>query len=163
MTKQSTGKGNSSRHGARLLERRMLAFNRWKDGESQTAIAKSLKLSKQTIWLDIQICLRHWREEHRGSVNEHVEMELARLNRLEVFAEQKLELVKETSMDGVEWVKTLLDIGKERRKLLGLDAPSRTEIKSDITVSRTFKTKEEMYAEVRKGLERFRERLTSQN
>lgn len=160
---KSTGKGRTSREGLKLLERRRLAFERWRGGESLSEIAAAIHSTKQTVWLDIQLALNDWREAHRGSVNEHVEHELRRLNRLELRAEQKLDGIPEDSLEGSDWARVMLECIRERRRLLGVDAPARSEIKADVTVSRTFKPKEEMLQEVRREIEQLRSRRAADN
>jgi hypothetical protein len=164
-TGKSTGKGRTSREGLKLLERRIVVFERWRTGESLADIAKALtaagtKISKQTAGLDVQLSLNEWREKHRGSINEQVEHDLRRLNRLELKAEQKLDSVPDKCLDGADWARIILDCSKERRRLLGIDAPSRREIKADVTISRSL-TRDEMHQQARTLLERFRERQTS--
>jgi hypothetical protein len=165
---KSTGTGRTTREAAKLITRRVKVFDLYRAGHLQKEIARSLKISQQTVSTDIQLSLNEWRENHRGSIAEHTELELKRINMIETEAQRQYEtccLAKPEERKGnpSDYLRMMLDCSKERRKLLGIDSPSRHETKSEVTISRTFKTREEMKQEITQGLERFRQRVASQN
>lgn len=150
---KSTGKGRTSREALKLAERRLVVFDRWRAGETQKEIAENLGLTRQTVWFDVQLAMDEWRAANRGSINEHFEFELRRLTTYELQFQHQFE---ETG-DG-KFLEMAFKCGIERRKLLGADAPSRTEVKNDVTIARTFRSKSEMHAELQRRLEEYRAR-----
>lgn len=149
---ENHGKGRTKREAARLLERRAAIFERWRAGESQSSIAASLKISPATVSLDLGAAWREWRESVRGSISEHVEREVDLLNRSQLQAEAEWEKSSDP-----RFLELVLSCSDRRRKLLGLDAPSRSEVKQDVALSRQFVPKEQMQLEISQSLRRFRE------
>lgn len=162
LKKGVTGKGRTPREGAKLLVRRKDAFDRWKAGEIMKTIAASHKVTITTISLDIQFSLHEWREEHRGSVSQHCEMVLQRLITMQLQVEVDLSRATEHH-DRARYYEVLKGCLADQRKLLGLDAPTRTENKTDVTVHRNFKPKDEMLNDVRQRLEQYRSQRAPSN
>lgn len=150
-----TGRGNSRRQEAQLLERRNEAFRRFKAGESLGAIAKDFRVSASTICVDCKLALEEWRESHRASVAEMVEAEWQNLNYVGLEARLSWEQSKgpqKTKPGDARYLEMIMRAGEQRRKLLGLDKPTRIESQTttEVTVSTSRKTLAEMKAEVLK-------------
>jgi hypothetical protein len=155
MAKKSNGNGRSTREGAKLLARRTEAFRRWRAGESFAVIAKSVRLSKSTVALDCQLALREWRESHRGSVNETVELEWQLLNWIQVEAQRNWEMSQDPKqrefLGDPKYLDIVIRSGAERRKLLGVDKPARIESQTTVEVGKPttrFLTIEELKARI---------------
>jgi hypothetical protein len=167
---RSTGEGRTRREGANLQVRRTRIFDQWRGGALQKDIAAAFGVSIGTVAGDIKASLRAWREENRGSVGEAVERELDRLNQLELLAERECTAAlddeeKPDRSAAARFMEIMLKASHERRELLGLDAPKRTENKNETEVTlRTFKPKEEMQSIVAEALEKLRrQRVPSPN
>lgn len=150
MAGKITGEGRTKREAAKLEARRAEVFRRWLDGEPMRSIGKNMvpRISATTVCHDVQIALRGWREHHRGSINEHAENELGRLNAISLQAQKSFECSEGPRGDKVgsaAHLSLMIACSKERRELLGVDQPARSEVKSEVTTLRTFATREQMY------------------
>jgi hypothetical protein len=166
MSKRSTGKGRTKREGAALAERRATAFQRWRDGETLKAIAESMAISISSVALDCKLALSEWRETHRAAVSQSVEFELDLLHRLQLDLEQVWEeskVIAKRTKTLPEWRILVDGIGKiseYRRKLLGLDKPTKIDAQTtaEIVVSSTFKPLDQLKAEVRQHQDQLKAR-----
>lgn len=157
MGKKSTGGGRTTREAANLLMRRHEVFRRWRSGETHAAIAADLGMSRQLVGLDCKLALEEWRKENRASVSEAVELEWSLLNRLQLELEQAYEDSKDPKRREKlgDW-KILVDgigkISQERRKLLGIDKPTKIESQTtaEVNVSSSLIPLDKMRADIRK-------------
>lgn len=171
MSGRTTGTGRTKREAARLLVRRTKVFERWRNGESQTAIAKNLAVSIATVCIDVQLSLKEWREEHRGNISDHTEQVLQALDHVYCVAEKNFErsereLVEQGKGKKPKLVEVkgdprflviMLKAYEDKRKLLGLDQPARTENKNTTEVTmREFVPKDVMHKRLSEMLDRFR-------
>jgi len=113
---------------ARLVEVERLALDRHTERE----IAALLGVSKTTIATDLATCRERWQDSARALRARHVEQELRRLERDEnmlrsdLAAAEKLDKADRIDVKGRVHDR-LLKLMERRSKLLGLDAPARTE------------------------------------
>lgn len=113
---------------ARLVEVERLALDRHTERE----IAALLGVSKTTIATDLATCRERWQDSARALRARHVEQELRRLERDENML--RSDLAAAEKLDKADWIDVkgrvhdrLLKLMERRSKLLGLDAPARTE------------------------------------
>lgn len=165
MRNKSTGAGRTKREGAKLQARRAEVFRRWKGGETIRQIAATLtpKMSPSVVSVDIQLALKEWRAENRGAISEAAEREWQLLNWAELELQQSWEDSKDPKKRDLvgdpRFVDSIVKVSEQRRKLLGVDKPTKIEAQTtvDVNVSTTFKSLEQMKAETLKK----RQSLTS--
>jgi hypothetical protein len=122
-------------------------------GWSQAAIAAELKLSHQQISLDIKEIRRRWSESSLASIDEKIEKELARIDRLEATAWDAWE----RSVGEIE-IRTVKSAGVEIEKVSGpgqADDPK----SEDPRESRLVEIESTVRTEHRAGDPRFLERI----
>lgn len=159
------GQGRSQLEAAKLSARRAEVFRRFIAGEPQIEIGRALGISPPLVCLDIQAAVAEFRERNRGSIAEAAEHELRRLNYIELnaaldYERSRLKDNGEKQPGDPRYLKIMLECSQERRKLMGVDAPARSEIKTTSEI-RTFKTRDEMQADVLKLVRQFRARAQS--
>ena len=159
MGKKSNGKGRTKFESDRLLARRAECLRRWRAGETHAVIAEALGISRQLVTLDCQLALREWRAAHRGSINETAEFEWELLNWVQLEAQSQYELSQDPKQKKNRADSRFLDLvikaGEHRRKLLGLDKPTKIEAQTttELNFGTGFKKLVEMKAEVQKRME----------
>lgn len=129
-----------------MAERRVKAFELRKVGYSYRQIGRALGVSGKTAHADVQAVLAELAEQRIERAAEYVTMELERLDQLTLAAARVLQathpfisggkVVSRFTSDGVpigltddgprlQAIDRLLRISESRRKLLGLDAPTK--------------------------------------
>ncbi len=152
------GPGRTKREAANLLARRTEVFRRWRLGENLAAIGASLspRISKQSASLDCKLALEEFREANRGSISEMVELEWRLLNWIQLEAQQNWEASHDPKqrdkLGDPRWLELAMKCGEHRRKLLGIDKPTKIEQQTtaEVKVSGNFKTLDELRADIRK-------------
>lgn len=131
----------------------------YKRGMSKTDIRlevmKELNLktyNRKTLDKDIQILLDRWREGNNANIGSAIELELARID--DTICELWSQWEQSKKKFGIGDPRYIAEIRQqliERRKLLGLYAPERREVKGDVTVLRSpcDMTTEEIEAEIK--------------
>lgn len=131
----------------------------YKRGMSKTDIRlevmKELNLKtydRKTLDKDIQILLDRWREGNNANIGSAIELELARID--DTICELWSQWEQSKKKFGIGDPRYIAEIRQqliERRKLLGLYAPERREVKGDVTVLRSpcDMTTEEIEAEIK--------------
>lgn len=123
-----------------LAERRRRVATLNLDGWTQGEICAELGISPATCSEDLKKMRLEWASEHKAATNEHVERELASLQRDEKDARERLEAVvddEDVHKNAKGWHEVLLKIRDRRAKLLGLDAPTKVEQKVESRVAFT--------------------------
>ena len=118
-------------------------------------VMKKLNLptyARSTTKKDIKILLDRWREDNNANIGSAIELELARID--DTIAELWSQWEQSKKKFGIGDPRYIAEIRQqlvERRKLLGLYAPERREVKGDVTVLRSpcDMTTEEIEAEIK--------------
>jgi hypothetical protein len=162
MAKRTTGKGRTSLECAKLIARRTEVFLRWRAGEKMRQIADSLRISTSTVNLDCQLAMQEWRESHRGSINETLELEWQLLNWAQLEFRQAWEASKEKGPPDPRYLAEFVKTGAERRKLLGVDKPAKMESQTtvEVNMASTTLTIEQLKDKIRLHYERLQARQT---
>lgn len=161
---KATGKGRTRREDAKLIERRAEAFKRFKSGEKLADIAKDWKCSPATICVDCKLALEEWREHHRASIHETVELEWQLLNWVQLESQLNYERSQDPkqrkNLADPRFLDLVIKSGEHRRKLLGLDKPTKIEAQTTAEVSHTtnFKSLDQLKAEIRQVKKRLTNR-----
>lgn len=108
-------------------ERRTEIWEYRKSGLSVRAIAEKMKMSSATVYKDIRATLDELKELRLTDMDQWRDLELERLDDIvskaySVYARTQEDSIRLGALD------RLLKASQERRKLLGLDAPAKTEI-----------------------------------
>lgn len=162
MGKKSNGKGRAPKEADRLLGRRSECLRRWLSGETQQAIGDSLGISKQLVGLDCRLALKEWRATHRASINESAEFEWDLLNWVQLEAQRQYEMSQSPkerkNLGDPRYFDIIMKAGEHRRKLFGIDKPTKIEAQTtaELSVSTTFKSLDEMKATIAKRVETLR-------
>ena len=139
-------------------------------GRNQQEIADELGFTRKTVWDDIKEIRKEWQTQRLDDTEALINRELARLDHLEAEAfdaweRSKQDAEQETVTDDPEkgqitkhvttgqtgdpqYLAIILKCCERRCRLLGLDAPAKTESKVDLTVGGPPLTREEMYRTV---------------
>jgi transcriptional regulator with XRE-family HTH domain len=140
--KAGTGRRHDNASKARAVHARAERMKRVSqlnlDGWTQQEIAEELGLNRSVISRDLSRLRAEWAVEHKALHNEHVERELVVLARDEKDVRRrlaKLEGSRENHKHAKGWHEVLLKIHERRAKLLGLDAPTKIEQKTDATIT----------------------------
>jgi hypothetical protein len=99
--------------------RRQQALEWRKSGLSYRAIGEKLGVSEKTAYEDVQTALAHLAELEQASAEEYRTLELMRLDMALLALAPKMKLGDPQVVNA--WVK----VSESRRKLLGLDAPTK--------------------------------------
>lgn len=169
---RARGTGRSKREAAKLAVRREKVAALYLSGQTQDAIALAVGCSRTTVSIDLVLIRAEWRNSALCNMNSLVERELERIDRIEVeawaawersqlpaesvttTADETRKTVEGQSGDP-RYLQIALKCVEDRRRLLGLDAPSRTESKvtADVTATTThFLPRDQMRRQV---LDRF--------
>jgi hypothetical protein len=105
-----------------IAERRMRALNLRKAGGSYRQIAQQLGVSLNTAWADVNAELLELREQTKADAAEVRDLELQRCD------EMILGLWPAVRRGDPKAVSAAVRVSERRSKLLGLDAPSKSEI-----------------------------------
>lgn len=180
----ATGGGRSHRERVNLAERREKVAQLYLAGHTQAEIAGIVHCSRPTVTIDLQLIRRDWRQSSIANFNERVEKELEAIDRVELEAwaawersQHPEEQVTETTVPGGKgkrkpqktkvtrgqcgdprYLAQIADCIAQRRKLLGLDAPVKSEqtITADVNLTSRFLGRAAMRREVELGLEKLR-------
>jgi hypothetical protein len=99
----------------------------------------SLHMTPSVVGLDCQLALKEWREQHRGSINETVELEWQLLNWAQIELRQAWEDSKDPkkreTLGDPRFIAEFVKAGAERRQLLGTDKPAKTESQTTVEVN----------------------------
>lgn len=172
----------------RLIElRRIAVADRYLKGMSIKQIAADLSLNDRLICSEIEAIRSEWKAARVGFVDQAVLEQLEKIDQLEREAwaayERSCRPAKSTTITEDDDGNTVTKIERresagdprflalvdkqveQRRKLLGLDAPVKTEsnINATVTHYQPPKTREELAAEVQKMRDRVREQLQTQS
>jgi orotate phosphoribosyltransferase-like protein len=121
MARKDAKPGNTEQ----IAERRIKAFELRKKGNNYREIAKVLGVSAPTILADVRAVLKELSKEQQKEAADYKALELDRLETLQV---KMWELAVKGDQGAVDRV---LRIQERRAKLLGLDAPVKTEFSGD--------------------------------
>ena len=92
------------------------------------------EISQSQVYKDIRSVLAQWQEEQQTYVNQWMEMELQKLQKIENVAWKAFEKSQRGTRPGDNrFIDTVLKCMQQRAKLLGLDAPSKVELKTEMT------------------------------
>jgi hypothetical protein len=137
----------------------------------QVDIAKALDVSIQTILIDIKEMRQEWRDSRQEFAESAFTEQLVRIDRVEREAwaawersQKPAKATIETSSDeksetreesreqygDPQLLNTALKAIEHRRKLLGLDAPVKSETKNETTITAPLQSREAMAEEIRK-------------
>lgn len=108
-----------------LAERRRRIASMMLAGARQVDVARTLGVDQPTMTREVQAIKQQWRDDTSRDVSELVDIEVARLDRLQMAHWERAIQGHGASTD------TVLKIIDKRIKLLGLDAPERHQV--DIT------------------------------
>lgn len=87
------------------------------------------EISQSQVYKDIRSVLAQWQEEQRTYVNQWMEMELQKLQKIENVAWKAFEKSQRGTRPGDNrFIDTVLKCMQQRAKLLGLDAPTKVEL-----------------------------------
>ena len=117
-------------HDAVVIERRAMALNLRKGGASYREIAASMKgqpfvtkrYNESLAYLDVTFELKRLNEKNAEAANELRRLELERLDRMLSAMDSQVDHGDPTAIN------TALRIAERRARLLGLDAPAKTEL-----------------------------------
>ena len=106
----------------RIEKRRATVANMCLAGASSRDIAKQLGVSDATVSNDLKAMREYWKKEQVTATQEAIAQQLAELDwmRTQVRGNSDVKLTLK--------IRTLLDIQQQEAKLLGLYAPTRTEV-----------------------------------
>jgi orotate phosphoribosyltransferase-like protein len=121
MARKDANPGNTEE----IAERRVKAFELRKKGNNYREIAKELGVSPATIVLDVKAVLNQLAKEQQKEAADYKALELDRLETLQI---KMWELAEKGDHGAVDRV---LRIMERRARLLGLDAPTKTEISGE--------------------------------
>jgi orotate phosphoribosyltransferase-like protein len=108
-----------------IAERRIKAFELRKKGINYREIAKQLKVSPATIVLDIKAVMKELVKDQQKEAAEYKNLELDRLETLQAG-------IWDFAINGdAVAIDKVIKIMERRAKLLGLDAPAKTELSGD--------------------------------
>lgn len=110
-------------------ERRLQALELRKQGKSYRAIGAALGVDHKTALTDVRTALQRLLEQERESVDELRTIELERLDAL--LDALWVNATNERFRGQTRAVEMALKVMERRAKLLGLDAPTRQDIKQD--------------------------------
>jgi hypothetical protein len=172
----------------RLIElRRIAVADRYLKGMSIKQIAADLSINDRLICSEIEAIRSEWKAARVGFVDQAVLEQLEKIDQLEREAwaayERSCRPAKSTTITEDDDGNTVTKIERresagdprflalvdkqveQRRKILGLDAPVKTEsnINATVTHYQPPKTREELAAEVQKMRDRVREQLQTQS
>lgn len=116
-----------------IADRRKKVAGLYLSRVSQNQIAVKLGCSRQTVTQDVKALLIEWREERLGDVESLVVRELAELATIEQQAAQQFALAADPA-----WLMIRLRAKERRSKMLGLDAPTRTDVTSGGEVIKSY-------------------------
>lgn len=105
-----------------ILARRQKVASLYLARRNQYEIARLLGVSQPTVCLDLAELKREWKESARSDLAELIDREAAELDEMEAAAALEFSKGKQW-----EWFDRRLAVKTRRAKLLGLDAPSRTD------------------------------------
>lgn len=105
-----------------MAERRVQSLDLRKAGASYRQIAAQLKVSVETAWSDVQHELAELAKLAAASAEDVRALELARLD------EVTLQMTRQMRTGSVAAAQTLIRAQERRARLLGLDAPVRSEL-----------------------------------
>lgn len=110
-------------------ERRQRAMELRKQGKTYRAIAKDLGIGEAQAYRDVSAVIKVINQRSQETAIEHQRLELERLEMaMEAIATQ----VEKGHLGAVDrWLR----LCESRRKLLGLDAPAKTEVNSNTEIS----------------------------
>lgn len=115
-----------------IAERRKIVASLLTRRIDQTDIAAMIKkqhpnwdVSQPTISRDIKWLKAQWLEDSKQSVDEFKARELAELDEIERDCALQFGADKKRK---VEWIRTRLSVKERRAKLLGLDAPTKSQV-----------------------------------
>ena len=106
-----------------IAERRRKVADAYIAGQTQTAIAESLGVNQSTVSRDINSLLEQWRAEHVHTIDQMVAKQLEELRKIREQAWRRWNDTMEQN-----WMKTIIDVQDREAKLLGLYAPTRSEV-----------------------------------
>lgn len=130
---------SAARERQALAQRRLRVSRLNLDGWTQQEIAADLGVDPAQVCRDLKALRLEWAAEHKAATHEHVERELVSLQRDEKDVRERLEAVsgEHPDRDAAKWHDVLLKIRDRRSKLLGLDAPTKLETKTEARVAFT--------------------------
>ena len=115
-----------------IEKRRLMVATMLLRGQRPFQIAASLKVSRATICQDEKALLKEWRGRSAGSFDETKARELEKLENVE--AECFVEMNRAKAVDRMSSARSWLDRAfrcmERRAKLIGLDAPIKTDVTS---------------------------------
>jgi DNA-binding MarR family transcriptional regulator len=129
---------SKAREKTARAERRLKLAKLNLDGWTQQEIAAELKIDRGTVCRELQALRAEWAAEHKAAQHEHVQRELVSLQRDEKDVRERLVAVasdEDEDKNAAKWHEVLLKIRDRRAKLLGLDAPTKIEAKTDTVVT----------------------------
>lgn len=142
----------NKRNNLQIKKDRVTIAKLYLNGDTQAEIAQSLGLSQQMVSYDLKVVAEEWKCEARKAHEERVAIELAKLNRIEREAlrewerskgelertkvsktsskdpRESAEKIKIQLLGDVSYLETAIKISRERRELLGVDAPKAVDI-----------------------------------
>lgn len=121
MARKDANPGNTEQ----IAERRVKAFDLRKKGKNYREIAKELSVSPATIVLDVKAVMKELQKDQLREAADYKALELDRLETLQAVMWNDAENGDQGAVDRV------LRIMERRAKLLGLDAPTKTELSGD--------------------------------
>lgn len=179
--------GRAAENKALIEARRVAVAEYYLKGMSISQIASKINLSRWVVTTDLQFIRNEWKAARVGFVDQAVLEQLEKIDQLEREAwaayERSCRPAKSTTITEDDDGNTVTKIERresagdprflalvdkqveQRRKLLGLDAPVKTEsnINATVTHYQPPKTREELAAEVQKMRDRVREQLQTQS
>lgn len=121
--------GQKSKKQAEIAERRRLVAGLYLRHVHQADIARELGVDQGTVSRDITALKEEWRTQALSDVQDRVRQELAELDHLESLCGERFD-----STGQVGWIAQRLAIKERRAKLLGLDAPKRSDVNVGMSV-----------------------------
>lgn len=119
MTKANAN--SMSKDAIRIEEETAKVWDLRKAGKSYREIGKALGISRMTVCTRLNKAYRELKELNLKAAEDHRDMELARLDRVVAALEVKL------ARNDVNAAQAMVRVVERRAKLLGLDAPTKTE------------------------------------
>jgi len=113
----------STKKKMELAERRRRVAKFYLNKMSQANIAEKLGVSQATISRDVAHLFKQWQKDAKVDIAQRVGYELAKLESLETDCAIQFAKTKEES-----WVRLRIRIQERVAKMLGLDAPTKSEI-----------------------------------
>ncbi len=112
-----------SRKRVEMADRRRRVGQMYLQHVNQSDIARALGVYQSTVARDIATLKDEWRQEAISDVKDRILREAAELDDLEAACAERFEQTGQ-----VGWVAQRLAIKDRRARLLGLDAPRRTDV-----------------------------------